>query len=210
MTNGVALDLNLNPSEVVLPETAMPVSDSELVRAVLDGDETAFGLIFERHRSFVVRLVCRFFRRREIVEELVQQIFTKAYFSLKDFRGERDQSFSAWLSRLTVNVCYDEMRRRQRRPESVFAELSENELNYLENVVCSSLNNNESALANRDLAEKLLACLDARDRLALTLFHTEDLSTAEIAKCIGWSEVNVRARLSRTRKFLRNLLEKLK
>ena len=121
MVESVALDANLNLAAANIAE---PITDAELVQAVLAGDEAAFNQIFERYRRLVVHLVSRFFNQREMIEELAQQSFTKVYFSLKDFRGAEDKEFSAWLSRLTVNVCYDELRRRQRRPENVFAGLS--------------------------------------------------------------------------------------
>lgn len=184
-------------------------TDEQLVEAVLAGDEAAFGLIFERYRRLVVHLASRFFASRETVEELAQQSFTKIYFSLKDFRGGQDKSFSAWLSRLTVNVCYDELRRRKRRPENLFAELSSADAEYIERLIEKSSADSEAALVNRDLAEKLLAGLDAKDRLALTLYHAEDRSVAEVARVVGWSESNVKARLMRTRKYLRNLLDRL-
>lgn len=194
--------LNFSPAASV--ET-----DEQLVQAVLAGDEAAFGLIFERYRRLVVHLVSRFFNRRETVEELAQQAFTKIYFSLKDFRGGQEKSFSSWLSRLTVNVCHDELRRRQRRPENLFTELSREEAEYIENILETGSLDNEKAFADRDLAQKLLSGLDAKDRLALTLYHAEDRSVAEVAKVVGWSESNVKARLMRTRRYLRNLLERL-
>lgn len=184
-------------------------TDEELVRAVLAGDEAAFGLIFERYRRLVVHLVSRFFSQRETVEEIAQQAFTKIYFSLKDFRGGQENSFSSWLSRLTINLCYDELRRRQRRPENLFAELSREEAEYIENIFENSSLDNETAFVNRDLAEKLLSGLDAKDRLALTLYHAEERSVAEVAETLGWSESNVKARLMRTRRYLRNLLDRL-
>lgn len=189
---------------------AAPIeTDEQLVQAVLAGDEAAFSLIFERYRRLVVHLVSRFFSQRETVEELAQQAFTKIYFSLKDFRGGQDKSFSSWLSRLTVNVCYDELRRRQRRPENLFAELSREDAEYIGNILETSSLDNEKAVADRDLAEKLLSGLNAKDRLALTLYHAEDRSVAEVAKAVGWSESNVKARLMRTRRYLRSLLERL-
>lgn len=206
MINGVALDTSLNLAQA---KTSEPMTDAELVQAVLDGDEAAFNLIFERYRRLVVHLVSRFFNRRELIEELTQQSFTKVYFSLKNFRGGQDKSFSAWLSRLTINICYDELRRRQRRPENLFTDLSNDDAEYVESIVEKSSLDSEQLFVNRDLAEKLLSGLDAKDRLALTLYHAEEFTVAEVAEKIGWSESNVKTRLMRTRNYLRSLLEKL-
>jgi RNA polymerase sigma-70 factor (ECF subfamily) len=206
MFESVALDTNLNSAAA---ETSEPTTDAELVQAVLAGDETSFDVIFERYRRLVVHLVSRFFNRREMIEELAQQSFTKIYFSLKDFRGGREKSFSAWASRLTINVCYDELRRRKSRPEDLFASLSNADTEYVENIVEKDSPDNEKIFVNKDLAEKLLAGLDAKDRLALTLYHAEDFSVSEVAEMIGWTESNVKVRLMRTRKYLRNILDKL-
>ena len=206
MLDGETFNINSSLTETKLIE---PITDAELVQAVLAGEETAFALIFERHRRFVVHLVSRFFNRRDLIEELVQQSFTKIYFSLKDYRGEQQNSFSAWISRLTVNVCYDELRRRQRRPEDLFAELSNEDTEYVESIVEKNCSNNEKTFADKDLAEKLLSGLDAKDRLALTLYHAEELSIAEVAKMVGWTESNVKTRLMRTRNYLRNLFKRL-
>jgi RNA polymerase sigma-70 factor (ECF subfamily) len=186
-----------------------PDPDDELVKAVLAHDDKAFEVLFERYRRLVVHLISRFFHRRELVEDLTQQAFTKAYFSLKDFRGGQEKSFSVWLSRLTVNICYDELRRRQRRPENLFAELSRDDSQYIENIIEKTSSDSEEDITNRDLAEKLLACLDPQDRLALTLYHSEGYSISEIARIMDWTESNVKARLMRARCFLRNLLEKI-
>lgn len=206
MLDGETFNINSSLTETKLIE---PITDAELVQAVLAGEETAFDLIFERHRRFVVHLVSRFFNRRDLIEELVQQSFTKIYFSLKDYRGEQQNSFSAWISRLTVNVCYDELRRRQRRPENLFAELSNEDTEYVESIVEKNCLNNEKIFADKDLAEKMLSGLDAKDRLALTLYHAEELSIAEVAKMVGWTESNVKTRLMRTRNYLRNLFDRL-
>jgi RNA polymerase sigma factor (sigma-70 family) len=208
--------LKINPVQAVnltaVKVSATPsseVTDDELVRRVLAGDETAFACLFERYRRLVVHLVSRFFNRREEIEDLSQQSFTKIYFSLKDFRGGRDKSFSSWLARLTVNSCYDELRRRRLRAENLFSDFSEEEREYLEQITAENSKDTEKTLVAKDLAEKVLAHLDAKERLALTLLHGEDFSVAEVAKIVGWSESNVKTRLFRCRNNLRNIFSHL-
>ena len=67
----------------------------------------------------------------------------------------------------------------------------------------------EKSLVARDLAEKVLSHLDAKERLALTLLHGEDFSVAEVARVTGWSESNVKTRLFRCRNNLRNIFSHL-
>ncbi len=183
-------------------------ADDALVAAILAGDEAAFADLFDCYRRLVAHLVSRFFNRREEIEEIVQQAFTKIYFSLKDFRGGQEKSLSAWLSRITVNLCYDELRRRKRRPENRFADLSDEEGEILAQLAQSDSDNQEGFLIKRDLAEKLLSKLEASDRLALTLFYAEDCSVEEVAKLVGWSTSNVKTRLFRARNYLRDVLKK--
>lgn len=187
----------------------LPAADEELVKAALNGDEAAFAEIFERYRRLSVHLVSRFFRRRDEIEDIVQQSFTKIYFSLKDFRGGHEKSFSAWLSRLTVNVCYDELRKRQRRAENVFSDFSDEEREILLQIVEENHSNVEKSIASKDLAEKLLAALPAKERVAMTLLYGEDFSVAEVAKIVGWSESNVKTKLFRCRNHLRTIFNNL-
>jgi RNA polymerase sigma-70 factor (ECF subfamily) len=190
-------------------DASAEITDDELVRLVLAGDETAFAAIFERYRKLVIHLVSRFFRQRAEIEDIVQQAFTKIYFSLKDFRGGHEKSFASWASRLTVNACYDELRRRGRRAENTFSDFSEEEREYFEQLVAEDSKNVEKQLVARDLAEKILSGLDARERLALTLLHGEDFSVAEVARVVGWSESNVKTRLFRCRNNLRSIFKHL-
>jgi RNA polymerase sigma-70 factor, ECF subfamily len=152
-------------------DASSEIADDELVRRVLAGDETAFACLFERYRRLVVHLISRFFNRREEIEDLSQQAFTKIYFSMKDFRGGHEKSFSSWLARLTINSCYDELRRRKLRSENLFSDFTAEEREHFEQITAENSKDTEKSLVAKDLAEKILAHLDARERLALTLLH---------------------------------------
>ena len=80
-------------SSLSLPSTSRIEADEELVKTILAGDEAAFNLLFERYRRLVVHLVSRFFRRREEIEDLSQQAFTKIYFRLKTFAADTTNLF---------------------------------------------------------------------------------------------------------------------
>src|SRR5258708_35424048 len=75
----------------------LDVADETLAEAARAGDHAAFDQIFERHRRRVARLAGRFFNRPERVEEILQDVFTKVYFSLDAYSANRGHSFSAWL-----------------------------------------------------------------------------------------------------------------
>jgi len=180
------------------------VTDEDLVQAVLDGNEQAFAEIFERYRRLVTKAVGRFFRDRSEIEECVQLSFTKTYFSLKSFRGGRGDSFPAWVTRIAVNVCYDEFRRRQRRPESRFAEMEDGETAFVESVSDGNTATAETLLVSAQLAEKVLSSLDPLDRIAMTLVYSQDYSLKDTSDILGISTGNLKSRLFRCRNHIKN------
>ena len=201
------LNINLQSkaqfSAVVLKDESR-VSDEQLVHAVLGGDETAFAEIFERYKRPMTRVVSRFFRDLTDVEECVQQCFTKTYFSLKNYRGGEENSFPAWMTRIAVNVCYDEYRKRGRRSESLFTEMSDAENDYLETVADGRKPSAERSLVASQLSEKVLSGLDPKDRIAMTLVYSEDYTLNEVADAIGITTSNLKSRLFRCRNQIRN------
>jgi len=188
---------------------ASAVPDTVLVLAVLDGDESSFELLFERHKRRVGIIAGRFFQQQEQVQEIIQESFTKAYFALKDFTAADPTSFAAWLSRIAFNVCYDELRRRRRSPESSINELTEQEKHSVK-ALCSTRTDTsiETLAVSRDLANKLLNRLSAEDRLVLVLLDVEGLTISEIAELMSWSSAKVKIRAFRARAALRSILKK--
>jgi len=184
----------------------LDVADETLAEAARRGDHAAFDQIFERHRRRIARLAGRFFNRPERVEEILQEVFTKVYFSLDAYSPDRGHSFSAWLSRVTINACYDELRRARRRPESSISNITTDEADWLNVQLQGKRSNAESEVISRDLANKLLARLSPEDRLVLTLLDAEELSVAEIAVVMGWKISKVKVRAHRARHSLRRVL----
>ena len=184
-------------------------SDEALARAAGRGDEQAFEQIFYRHRKRVARLAGRFFNRPEKIEEIVQEAFTKMYLALGNYSAERGQSFAAWLTRIAINSCYDELRRTRRRPEGALDHVTADEMAWLAARASppATANNSESAVILRDLAAKLLARLAPDDRLVLTLLDGEDMSVIDIAQALGWSDSKVKVRAHRARQSLRRVLD---
>lgn len=185
-------------------------TDNDLVALAAAGDADAYEELYARHKQTVTRVAYRFFARREEVEEIVQDTFTKAYFALASYRGAHERSFGSWLSQIAARVCYDELRRPGRQAEQPAGDLSDTETDYLEQfaVATESGQKTEEDLSLRDLAGKLLARLAPEDRVVLTLLHGEEFSSAEIAAHLGWSEVNVRVRALRARRSLQKILKK--
>lgn len=180
-----------------------PPSDARLVEKVLAGDEASFAEIFERYKQHVTRVVGRFFRDRSEIEEHVQQAFAKTYFSLKAFRGIQEKSLAAWITKITVNVCYDEFRRRGRRSQSLFTDMTREENEYVESIIDNKAQTAENLLLAADLADKILSGVDAKDRVALTLVYSQDYSLDEAANVLGITTSNLKSRLFRCRNHIK-------
>lgn len=192
-----------------IPAVSEP-SDSELVGRVCAADDSAFEELFNRHKRRVASIAGRFFRQREQIEDIVQETFTKAYFALRDFGNQQENSFASWIARIAFNSCYDELRRMKRRPENTLSNVTEEDGEWLNNQLPANraAPNVESKIITRDLAEKLLSRLSPEDRLVLVMLDMEDMSVTDIASTNNWSVSKVKVRAHRARARLRRVLEK--
>lgn len=180
-------------------------TDEELVTEVLGGTTAAFAELASRHRDRVERLCYRFFADRETVRDLAQESFIRAFSGLSGYRAE--MPFRGWLRAIVVNLCYDELRRRRRRPEELVADFSSSEAEWVHLVNHASpeeiVGEAEERRAAYDLAHRLLDTLRPEDRLVLVLKDSEEMSVSDIAKTMGWSEAKVKIRAFRARQALR-------
>ena len=83
--------------------------DRELVRLAKEDDKEAFEILVKRHQGRVFAVAGGILRNKEDVEDIAQQVFVKAYFSLKRF--DQRAAFSTWLYKITVNECWDVLRK---------------------------------------------------------------------------------------------------
>lgn len=194
---------------IVIPTNEL--TDDTLVERTLAGDSTAFEQLVQRYKRRVFAIARHFFRQPETVEDIAQETFTKAYFALHHY--QRGASLEYWLARIAVNNCYDELRRRKSRGELTVSDLSDDEVNWIDNKLAQVSVNRHFQIAEREIAAeiigKLLSKLSPEDRTILTLLHAEEYSVAEIASLIGWSEAKVKIRAFRARHQMRKLLKRL-
>ena len=190
------------PGEAGGPDGArqvLPNDDRELVRRAQKEDKEAFELLVERHKSRVFAVAGGILRNREDVEDVAQQVFLKAYFSLKRF--DQRAAFSTWLYKITVNECWDVLRKRKVRPLVFEAELSEEQAQKYraaEDVQDGTPDISER-LEKREELDRLLECLDERDRLMLVLKEVRGFSVEEIAAILEINGNTVKVRLFRAR-----------
>jgi RNA polymerase sigma-70 factor, ECF subfamily len=174
--------------------------DRELVRRAQREDKEAFEELIRRHQHRVFAVASGILRRREDVEDIAQQVFVKAYFSLKRF--DQRAAFSTWLYKITVNECWDLLRKKKVRPLVYEADLSEEQARMIETSgeKGSTAPDISERLEARERVERLLKDLDERDRLMLILKEVEGFSIEEIAEVLELNANTVKVRLFRARR----------
>jgi RNA polymerase sigma-70 factor (ECF subfamily) len=185
----------------------MDRSEAELIAAVLKGDAASFEPLIQKYSPRVFATARRYARRENEVEDIVQEVWLKAYQKLASFRAEAP--FEHWLMRLAVRTCYDFLRAHQRNRETMFSELSEPETDWLERFVKDPGGASEHADAARQLVERIMAQLSPPARLVITLLEIEDRSVREISELTGWSVPLVKVRAFRARAEMKKILGKI-
>jgi RNA polymerase sigma-70 factor (ECF subfamily) len=192
------------PAAVAAPghgsKAAAATHDRELVRRAQREDKEAFEELVRRHQHRVFAVAGGILRRREDVEDVAQQVFVKAYFSLKKF--DQRAAFSTWLYKITVNECWDLLRKKKVRPLVYESDLSEEQARQ---VIASGEKENpgpdvSQRIETRERVERLMEGLDERDRLMLILKEVEGFSIEEIAEALSLNGNTVKVRLFRARR----------
>jgi RNA polymerase sigma-70 factor, ECF subfamily len=184
--------------------------DRELVRRAQAGDKEAFEGLVRRHQHRVFAVAGGILRRREDVEDIAQQVFVKAYFSLKRF--DQRAAFSTWLYKITVNECWDLLRKKKVRPLVYESDLSEEQAQQFSasEKVQSGAQDISDKLEAQQQVELLLQGLDERDRMMLILKEVEGFAIEEIAEILDLNANTVKVRLFRARRRIVNHARKRK
>jgi RNA polymerase sigma-70 factor, ECF subfamily len=182
--------------------------DRELVRRAQGEDQEAFEELVRRHQHRVFAVAGGILRRREDVEDIAQQVFVKAYFSLKRF--DQRAAFSTWLYKITVNECWDLLRKKKVRPLVYESDLSEEQARQVTGAEEKDGGGPDISdrLVARERVERLLEGLDERDRLMLILKEVEGFAVEEIAEVLDLNANTVKVRLFRARRRIVNKVRK--
>ncbi len=185
----------------------MERSDAELIRAVLQGDMASFEPLVAKYSPRLFATARRYARREDEIEDIVQEIWSKAYHKLPSFRGEAP--FEHWLMRMAVRTCYDFLRSHQRNRENTFTELTKEEDDWTERMMAAPEQVSDKAEAAKQLVDKLMKMLPPPARLIIQLLEIEDRSVKEISALTGWSVPLVKVRAFRARAEMKKHLEKM-
>jgi len=192
-------------------DPALVAEEDNLIRRSLAGDQDAFEVLVRRHSSRVFNIIGSFFRRRDMVEDIAQDVFSRAYFSLASFTLGR--SFEAWVAKIAVNACYDQLRAQRRRLEHQMPRTSEQDDEWLEvqmlNVARERHASEERKREAAQISERLLSKLDPEDRLVLVLMDRDGYSVKDISELTGWGQSKIKVRAFRARRTLRAEMKRL-
>jgi RNA polymerase sigma-70 factor, ECF subfamily len=197
-------------SSVSEPTATMDSCDESLVRRAQSGDSGAFNLLVRKYRRRVMNIAMRYTRNYADAEDAVQDIFTRAYWGLRHFRG--DSAFYSWLHRIAVNSAKSALvlRARNARVFSLSAETTDD--------------SGESSLQLRDLdtPEELaltdeicgavnaaIGALCEEQRMAIILREINGLSYAQVASIMSCPVGTVRSRVFRAREAIDHRLRRV-
>lgn len=184
-----------------------PESDAEIVALVRRGQVERFEDLVRRHQPRVFATARRHARLEREVEDIVQEVFVKAYHKLDTWRGEAP--FEHWLMRLAVRTCYDHLRSHQRNREDSSGGEQELDLLATGAEIRPAQGISTDAAAAKALVDAVLDRLPSAHRLVLTLLELEERSVREIADLTGWSVPLVKVRAFRARAAFRAQLGRM-
>jgi RNA polymerase sigma-70 factor (ECF subfamily) len=167
--------------------------DEDLVRRFLDGDPQAFAVLVDRHSARVFNVALRVLGDPDDARDATQDAFLTVVRKAKQFRGEA--AFSTWLHRITVNACYDILRKRRRQP---MLRRVDDEDRAVPDIGPPVADHAEAAAGTIDVARALQQIPDEY-RIVLVLADVQDLPYEEIAKTLDVPIGTVKSRVHRGR-----------
>ena len=190
---------------------AVGVADEERdwVRRARQGDAHAYRRLVECYQARIYRLVAGLLGHEQgNIDDVVQEVFIKAYFSLKRFREEA--SFATWIYRIAVNQARDEMRKASRRVSlSLDTTLAVETVQGLRGLWNRAEDDEDDLVASEALqrfVSQAVTALPEKLRTVVTLKDLEGLSYQEVGQILKCSVGTVKSRHSRARERLRTLL----
>jgi len=183
--------------------------EAALVKRVQARDELAFREIVERYQAKVFSIIYGILRNHNDAEDIAQQVFAKIYFSIQNF--DFRSSLLTWIYKITVNECYDYLRKKRVRKLVYESDFSEDDALMMENsgAAAEAAPPVDETLARRDLAVKLLAKISEEDRNLILLKEVEGHSVEELSHMTGMNENTIKVKLFRARQKLVKAAQRL-
>lgn len=184
------------------------MDEAALIQAAVQGDLDSFNRLVLAYQDLVYAQAYRMMGESEAAEDATQEAFISAFRSIHSYRGG---SFRAWLLRIVTNACYDELRRRQRRPTTPL-EPTDAEEEEIESPrwLADTGESPEERAERKDLDRAIQNCLEGLPpefRTVVVLVDVQGFDYYEAADVIRKPVGTVKSRLSRARLRLRDCLQ---
>ncbi len=177
-------------------------SDETIAILVQNDDSEAFGFLIERYEEKIKRYGRKFLNTKEDIEDIVQEVFIKAYTYIQSF--DANQRFSPWIYRIAHNEFVNELRKKTRQPLGFFDPDT-----ILPFVISSETTDGPIEQAElKKMMEEFLAELDEKYREPLVLFFYEELSYQDISEVLHIPVTTVGVRINRGKVKLKDLYTK--
>lgn len=179
----------------------MNEADIEIVQKCLAGDGTSYEVLVTRYKKKIYNIAYRFTGSKEDALDVTQEVFIKAYNSLKQY--DPKYNFSSWILKITTNYCLD--LKKKKRVETV--------------VLNTDLNNNETTTSaenlylhkeNKEAIYEAINSLPEKYRILILLYHNQNQSYNEISQALQLPLTKVKNRLYRARLMLKDALEDIR
>jgi RNA polymerase sigma-70 factor (ECF subfamily) len=178
-----------------------PLSDEDVVSRVLGGETELYEIIMRRYNQRLYRVAWSIVHNAAEAEDVIQDAYVRAYTNLCQFAGQA--KFATWLTRIAVNEAQARLRR-ARRQVQMPVDRNDEERQFPSGEPSPEARASEDEA--RTLLESAIGALPPDYRSVFMLREVEGLSTAETAECLEINEDNVKVRLHRSRRMLREEL----
>jgi RNA polymerase sigma-70 factor (ECF subfamily) len=177
--------------------------EQQIIQEILEGNNSKFKLLVEKYQNMVFRTTIGFVHNKEDAEDLTQDVFIRAFQSLKTFNG--DAEFSTWLYRITVNTSINHLNKTKNRGLLHFAEV------IFQNIFnrASEDKNPQQQMEQTERDKTIRKAIDAlpeKQRTAFVLSKYDDLTQKEIAVIMQSTEGSVEQLLQRAKSSLKKKL----
>ncbi|HET9373528.1 MAG TPA: sigma-70 family RNA polymerase sigma factor [Chthoniobacterales bacterium] len=187
------------------------LDDEALVRRTQHGDTQAFDALWQKYSSRIYSLIYNMTSNHEDANDLLLEVFAKAYRSISGFRGR--SSFYTWIHAIAVNMTINFVKKRGRRFQMSLDDLDSSVHNDKEFIELTASNTPTREVDLSELQQRLneaMMKLSLEHRTVVTMFDIQGMPHAEIARILGVPEATVRSRLFYAHRQLQNYLEEFR
>lgn len=174
--------------------------DADIIKRVLQGDRNAYALLVDRYRHLVYTLALRMLNNAEDAEEAAQDVFIKAYHALRSYNG--NGKFSTWLYTITRNTCISRSRSGKQpilpQEEEKLARLAGHDETH---------NLQQEQAGRKKILAHAIDMLAADEAEIITLYYIQEQTVDELCRILGLGSSNVKVKLYRARKKLKEVLD---